>query len=452
MNPIACVIDELVNKRNVKVYFFGNEKYKELIEKTGSEYRQYSYFDMDILPLNEEKLNLGEFFRLMMKFAADLLPELYKFCQEEKPDLIFMDHMSLHAKYLRNYLMIQDKKKKLDFSLPKFVDFFSTFATLPGIYPTKEDIKNAVGKFDFRILFELFKIPCRQRRINKRLGLNLKLDLQKLFAPIDEVNICCILMELQPKADSMAHVYKFPGMCIAEHVRSIETGNQKLNEILKTFPEINPFHLYSNRQDDDKDKEENRMKLIYVSLGTISYNRIGLLEKIIESFRIFDAEPTMSKVSNKTNVKFDDVRVVITVGKEPYDLFEEKIRNKSYNLPSNIILAKFSPQIEILKRASLFVTHAGCNSIGETIHYGVPVVCLPLQGDQPLAAIRVCDELNFGKRLDYRTFTPDQLRALIHEMLINDDYRRNILEFTKISRRTNGIQNTSDIIMNLLNN
>jgi UDP:flavonoid glycosyltransferase YjiC (YdhE family) len=442
LNPIACVMEELIQKHNVKVYFFGNQKYKQLIDKIGAEYKEYSFFDMDLVPSNNEKFDIGEFYRVMMKFASDLLPELFKFCQEERPNLILMDHMSLHTKYLRNFLIIQDKKKKLDFPLPKFVNFYSSFAMLHGIYPTKEDMKTLMGKFDFKLLIELFRIPYRQKKINKRLGLNFKLDVKGIFEPIEEVNICCILMELQPKADNLIHRFKFPGLCIAEHVRNIETGNQKLNEILNIFPEINPYYLCNNKEVSNNEHK----KLVYVSLGTVAYNRIDVFERIIEAFRIFDDEPKKTK----SNVKLDDLEVVITVGKEPYQTFNDKVKNENYNLPSNLYLAEFSPQIEILKRASLFLTHAGCNSIGETIYYGVPVICLPLQGDQPLAAQRVCDELNFGKKLDFKTFTPDQLRSCLHEVLSKDEYRDNVLEFTEISRRSNGIKNTADIIMNVL--
>ena len=63
-----------------------------------------------------------------------------------------------------------------------------------------------------KLLIELFRIPYRQKKINKRLGLNFKLDVKGIFEPIEEVNICCILMELQPKADNLIHRFKFPGL------------------------------------------------------------------------------------------------------------------------------------------------------------------------------------------------------------------------------------------------
>jgi UDP:flavonoid glycosyltransferase YjiC (YdhE family) len=46
------------------------------------------------------------------------------------------------------------------------------------------------------------------------------------------------------------------------------------------------------------------------------------------------------------------------------------IDGNRYALPKNIELVKTAPQIEILKRASLFLTHCGMNSTSETIYYG----------------------------------------------------------------------------------
>jgi zeaxanthin glucosyltransferase len=90
------------------------------------------------------------------------------------------------------------------------------------------------------------------------------------------------------------------------------------------------------------------------------------------------------------------------------------------------------------------------NSASEAIHYGVPVICLPVQFDQPLVAARLCDELNFGKKLDLLKFTPNQMRNFVNEILNNDKYLENILEFTQISRNKNGSLTGARLISNYL--
>jgi len=51
-------------------------------------------------------------------------------------------------------------------------------------------------------------------------------------------------------------------------------------------------------------------------------------------------------------------------------------------------LAPHFPQLEILERASLMVTHGGFNSVKECIFQGVPMVLLPIFYDQPGNAAR----------------------------------------------------------------
>jgi UDP:flavonoid glycosyltransferase YjiC (YdhE family) len=72
-----------------------------------------------------------------------------------------------------------------------------------------------------------------------------------------------------------------------------------------------------------------------------------------------------------------------------FDVLEKKIKEESFRVHENTLLLPFAPQVDILKRASLFITHAGMNSVSESIQYGVPLICVPQYGDQPLVAYRV---------------------------------------------------------------
>ena len=95
------------------------------------------------------------------------------------------------------------------------------------------------------------------------------------------------------------------------------------------------------------------LKLIYASLGTIFNNNFYIYECMIDSIRSFDDE------IDKSSVKAEQIRFIISVGKQVYDLYQHKIKNEGYSLPENILLLPSAPQIEILKRASIFLTHSG---------------------------------------------------------------------------------------------
>lgn len=64
-----------------------------------------------------------------------------------------------------------------------------------------------------------------------------------------------------------------------------------------------------------------------------------------------------------------DIRVVLSTGDLVYEQFEDLIRKGIYSLPNNYILVRSASQVEILKRAQLFITHSGQNSVNESIHY-----------------------------------------------------------------------------------
>ncbi len=78
-------------------------------------------------------------------------------------------------------------------------------------------------------------------------------------------------------------------------------------------------------------------------------------------------------------------------------------------------------------------------------------MAIPIMADQPLVANRICNELNFGKKLDFRTFTSDELRALIYQVLADKTYHANVYEFTQLSRKKNGCVNAANLIENYLN-
>ena len=58
-------------------------------------------------------------------------------------------------------------------------------------------------------------------------------------------------------------------------------------------------------------------------------------------------------------------------------------------LPGDPLVVSFVPQLEILKRSAMVITHAGLNTVLESLCEGVPMVAVPLAHDQPGVAARV---------------------------------------------------------------
>ena len=53
------------------------------------------------------------------------------------------------------------------------------------------------------------------------------------------------------------------------------------------------------------------------------------------------------------------------------------------------IVVNYAPQLELLQRAALVITHAGLNTTLESLSNAVPMVAIPISLDQPSVAARI---------------------------------------------------------------
>lgn len=79
---------------------------------------------------------------------------------------------------------------------------------------------------------------------------------------------------------------------------------------------------------------------------------------------------------------------------------------------SNIVIVRRAPQLTLLRRARLMITHGGANTIKECAFFGVPMIALPLGYDHPGNAARMaCHGL--GLRGELKNVTAGYLEQLI---------------------------------------
>ncbi|KAL9929451.1 UDP-glycosyltransferase UGT5-like isoform 1-T1 [Glossina fuscipes fuscipes] len=104
-------------------------------------------------------------------------------------------------------------------------------------------------------------------------------------------------------------------------------------------------------------------------------------------------------------------------------------------ISKNIIYKQWIPQDDILAHPNLklFITHAGKGGVAEAQYHGVPMVALPLFGDQGSNAAKVVAS-GYGLELDVFNLTNDQLGFAINEVLTNPFYRTNIQQFSRLYR------------------
>ena len=161
--------------------------------------------------------------------------------------------------------------------------------------------------------------------------------------------------------------------------------------------------------------------LIYASLGTL----VNGLEHVYRS--ILSAVGTLP-----------ETQVVLSIGNnlDPDDLGK---------IPANTIIVRKAPQIELLKRASLCITHAGMNTVLESLAQGVPMVAIPIGFDQPGIAARIAYH-GAGEFVEVPDVTAEKLSELVQAVLNNPSYRDKARYFQKVIAQTHGLDVAAEAI------
>ncbi|MBJ8031673.1 macrolide family glycosyltransferase [Bacillus cereus group sp. N21] len=213
-----------------------------------------------------------------------------------------------------------------------------------------------------------------------------------------DITIVYTSKEYQPYSDTFDPSYKFVGPSIT------------------TRKEVGDFPI-----EDLKNK-----KVIFISMGTVFNEQPGLYEKCFEAFKDIEAI------------------VILVVGK--------KINiNQFENIPSNFKLYNYVPQLEVLKHTDIFVTHGGMNSSSEALYYDVPLVVIPVTGDQPLVAKRVT-EMGAGIRLNRKELTSKLLREAVQTIINDVTFKENSHKVGKSLRDAGGYKKATEEIIKFMSN
>lgn len=109
------------------------------------------------------------------------------------------------------------------------------------------------------------------------------------------------------------------------------------------------------------------------------------------------------------------------------------------------VVVRYAPQLEIVKRASAVITHAGLNTTLESLAEGVPLVCIPLGNDQPGVAARVAAR-GAGIVLHRWRLNARRLRTSVRAVLQDASYRNAAQTVRRSMKEVDGLQRAADII------
>jgi MGT family glycosyltransferase len=157
--------------------------------------------------------------------------------------------------------------------------------------------------------------------------------------------------------------------------------------------------------------------LIYFSLGSLGSADVALMQRVISCLA---ATP---------------YRYIVSKG----PLHEE------IELAPNMAGAEFLPQTAVIPLCQLVITHGGNNTITECLHYGKPMVVLPLFWDQHDNAQRM-HELGLGIRLDTYQFTDTQMHSALDRLLIDAALHRRLAAGAAAIQAHDGLRQAGSLI------
>ena len=139
-------------------------------------------------------------------------------------------------------------------------------------------------------------------------------------------------------------------------------------------------------------------------------------------------------------------RVIGCLAATPYRYIVSKgPLHHEIELAANMAGAEFLPQTSVLPVCDLVITHGGNNTVTECLHFGKPMVVLPLFWDQYDNAQRV-HELGLGIRLDTYRFTDSQMHGALERLLGDGRLHARLAAAAATIQRRDGVRKAADLI------
>lgn len=244
-------------------------------------------------------------------------------------------------------------------------------------------------------LSDLLEYRSIYRRIRRRYYLGHG-NIDDAFNSTGNMNIAFTSRMFQPNADAFPENFLFVGPCIAPRVDD---------------PDF-PFDRIT------------RQPVIYIARGTTLKADLSFYRAAVEAFANHPGQVIIAYGRN------NDLSSL-----EPF--------------PSHFIVRPYVPQFEVLRRADVFITHGGMNSVQEGLLQGVPLVVVPGQVEQAAVAARVRAlgaGLTLGMRQPLGQVSADDLRGAVAAVLADDRYRVRAKQIGDSLRQAGGAARAADAL------
>lgn len=259
---------------------------------------------------------------------------------------------------------IGDKIAKL-LKIPYSIRSITTFAfSRKLLYDLTQSNIRMLLNFNFK------EIHSRVRKMKRSYNVNFLRDFLKSLIKNDaDMNIVFTSEYFQPRIQDFSDKYKFVGPSIANR------------------NEVTNFEI---------DNEENK-KIIFISLGTVANQNLDFYRESFKAFKGKDEFLVIMSIGKKNNIK---------------DLGE---------IPKNFLVYNYVPQLELLKKVDIFITHGGMNSTSEALYNEIPLIVVPQFGDQFIVGKRV-EKLGAGINLKKKNISANKILNAFNKISCNEEY------------------------------
>lgn len=288
-----------------------------------------------------------------------------------KPDLLLID-MECHFAVLK---LIQGPVKVVLCSR-----WFSVFRTgnVPPMHTTLMPAEDTYQSFKISVAW--YRVWVRKLILDLCLRFSRKRFWPVSYASISRYDLGSIALNSGFRLGAVTdrfhwlipHVYKnLPVMSFT--IKELEFGNQadpRMNYVGPMVGQVNSTNAqYSSGLSkflDFRGRSTSRRRLVYCSFSTFWSTEISNFEALLA---VFEAR--------------QDLDLVVGLGGSARpECFAE--------LPDNILVLEYAPQLQILQHSDVVLTHGGISTINEALYYGVPlIVCSSGHVDQDGCRARV---------------------------------------------------------------
>jgi len=114
-------------------------------------------------------------------------------------------------------------------------------------------------------------------------------------------------------------------------------------------------------------------------------------------------------------------------------------------LPGSPLVVEYAPQLELLAKAKLTITHGGLNTVLDSLSHGVPLVAIPITHEQPGTGARI-KWTGTGEVIPLNRLSMPKLRATIQWVLMEDSYFCSALQIKQAIQQSGGVKRAVNII------